>query len=137
MKVLLDTNIVIDFLTAREPFGELAKEVFELVELKKIEGYLSSSSITTIHYLLTKVFDKNRADDTIQKLLELFFIATIDKEGFKDAINLNGYDFEDSVIIQSAINKNIDIIISRDKKGFKNSPILTLEPREFLATFEV
>jgi len=134
VKILLDTNIIIDFLTAREPFSKEAKKVVAMVETREIEGYISASSVTTIHYLCSKVFDEKKADEIIKELLEIFEVTFIDKTTFLEAIKLKGSDFEDSVISQSAKQNSIDIIISRDKTGFKNSPVLTMEPREFLAS---
>ena len=137
MKILLDTNIIIDFLAKREPFAKDAKEIIALIETKKVDGYLSASSITTIHYLSQKIYNKEMANSIISDLLKFFNTTTLKKENFLDAISLDGVDFEDSVIITSAISTNIDIIITRDKKGFLKSDILTLKPKEFLATFNL
>jgi predicted nucleic acid-binding protein len=135
MKVLLDTNIIIDFLTKREPFAKDVKEVIALIETKEIEGYLSASTITTIYYLAQKVFNKEKADITIKDLLTIFEITSLEKKDFLKAIEINGNDFEDSVIIATALENNIDIIITRDKKDFLKSEVLALEPKEFLVTF--
>ena len=134
MKVLLDTNIIIDFLTKREPFAKDAKEIIALIETKEIEGYLSASTITTIYYLAQKVFNKEKADTIIKDLLTIFEITPLEKKDFLKAIEIHGNDFEDSVIIATALENNIDIIITRDKKGFLKSEVLALEPKEFLVT---
>ena len=137
MKILLDTNIIIDFLTAREPFSKDAKKVVALVETREVKGYISASSVTTIHYLCSKVFDEKKADEIVKELLEIFDITFIDKSTFLEAVLSKGSDFEDSVISQSAKQNDIDIIISRDKTGFKNSPVLTMEPEKFLASMSI
>ena len=137
MKILFDTNIIIDFLTAREPFSKDAKKVVALVETRDVEGYISASSVTTIHYLSSKVFDEKKADEIIKELLDIFEVTFIDKTTFLEAIKSKGSDFEDSVISQSAKQNSIDIIISRDKTGFKNSPVLTMEPDKFLASMSL
>ncbi len=134
MNVLLDTNIVLDLLLKREPFCNSAKEIFSLIENRNIVGYLCASTITTIHYLVSKSFDKSKAEKIIDNLLLIFEITDINKLVLIDAVKNNGVDFEDSVIYTSAKFCDIDIIITRDKKGFKNSPILTLQPQEFLAS---
>ena len=135
MRVLLDTNIIIDFLTKREPFANDAKEIIALIETKSIEGYLSASSITTIHYLAQKVFNKEKVDTIIKDLLTIFEVSSLKKRDFLKAIDINGNDFEDSVIIATALENEIDIIITRDKKGFLKSEVLALEPKEFLVIF--
>ncbi len=134
MKVLLDTNIVLDLMLKREPFCNSAKEIFSLIENRDIVGYLSASTITTIHYLVSKSFDKAKAEEIIDDLLLLFEITDINKPVLIDAVKNSGVDFEDSVIYTSAKFCDIDIIITRDKRGFKNSTILTLQPKEFLAS---
>ena len=133
MKILLDTNVVLDLLLAREPFVEWAREIFVLVENAELEGYLCANSITTLHYLVGREKNKEEADEIVSALLSLFEIASVDKRVLLDATTNNGIDYEDSVIYNSAFHSSIDIIVTRDKKGFKNSKISTLTPQEFLA----
>lgn len=136
MKILLDTNVVMDLLLEREPFFEASREIFLLVEEKKVQGFLSASSITTIHYLLNKAISKDEADETINILLKLFDITPLDKDTLLNALKTNGNDFEDSVIYNSAEKSNIDYLITRDKKGFKNSKVSILTPVEFIGFFQ-
>ncbi len=135
MKILLDTNIVLDLLLEREPYFKGAKELFILAETKKLKAYLSASSIATIHYLTMKALNKKEADKIIDMLLKIFLVTPLDKIVFIEAIYNNGTDFEDSVIYSSVFNSNIDYIITRDKKGFKNSKVKTLDPNSFLALY--
>lgn len=132
MKVLLDTNIVLDLLLERKPFVDFAEEIFIKIEKQEIEGFLSPTSITTIYYLLNKHLDKNRCNDAIKTLLDLFEIVKIDKKVLQESLKKCGVDFEDSVIYTGADFTKIDVIITRDKKGFKNSKIEVLSPNEFL-----
>ncbi|CAA6804458.1 MAG: Putative nucleic acid-binding protein, contains PIN domain [uncultured Sulfurovum sp.] len=133
MKVLLDTNIVLDVLLARKEFIQSAREIFVLIENDAVDGYLCASSVTTLHYLLAKNLGKNDADKTIEELLSLFNIANIDKTVLQHACSENGLDYEDSVIYCAAKQENIDIIVTRDKKGFKKSKVTVVAPEEFLA----
>jgi predicted nucleic acid-binding protein len=135
MKILIDTNVVLDILLAREPFIEEAREIFLLVENKEVEGFICATTMTTIHYLIGKQTDKANADRVIMDILTLFEVALVDKSVLQEASLNNGVDYEDAVIYTSAIKANIDIIITRDKRGFKNSKISTLKPKEFLAFF--
>ena len=137
MKILLDTNVVLDLLLAREPFVHLAKEIFILIENGEIEGYLCATSVTTLHYLVGRQTNKIEADEVIEKLLTLFNVAPVTKQILHNACLNNGSDYEDSVIYTSAYFSSINIIVSRDKKGFKASKVSTLTPKEFLAFFEV
>ncbi len=133
MKILLDTNIVLDILLKREKFFLRSREIFILVEEKKVEGFLSASSFTTIYYLISKYLSKKEADESIEILLKLFDVTYLDKNIIKNAVENNGVDFEDSVIYTSAYYEGIDYIITRDKRGFKNSKVECLNPNNFLA----
>ena len=136
MKILLDTNVVLDVLLAREPFVDLAREIFILIENGEIEGYLCATSVTTLHYLIGRESNKKEANEIIEKLLTLFEVSPVTKKILYDASINNGLDYEDSVIYTSAFYSEIDIIVTRDKRGFKESKISTLNPKEFLAFFE-
>ena len=134
MRILLDTNIVLDLLLEREPFVDFAEEIFVMIEEQKIEGFLCPTSITTIYYLLNKNLDKKRCNDAMKTLLSLFNIIELNKKILLKSLENSGVDFEDSVIYTSASFADIDIIITRDKKGFKNSKVRVLSPNEFLST---
>jgi len=135
MKILLDTNVVLDLLLAREPFVHMAREIFNLIENNELEGFLCATSVTTLHYLIGRSSNKNEADLIVSDLLTLFSISAVDHKVLSEASMNNGKDYEDSVIYTSAYLNNIDIIISRDKSGFSESKVSTLTPQEFLAFF--
>ena len=137
MKILLDTNIVLDLLLKREPFCNEAKEIFMMIESNKIDGFLCATSITTIYYLVSKSVNKTKADEIIEKLLQLFNIADVNKNILIKSLKNNGKDFEDSVIYTSAEYFNVDVIITRDKKGFKKSNIKVLKPNDFLEEYKL
>ena len=137
MKILLDTNIVLDFLLQRKPFCDDAKEIFELIEIGKVNGYLCATSVTTIYYLISKSVGKLKADSIIKDLLQLFDIADVNKNILFQSLKNNGSDFEDSVIYSSAEYFDIDVIITRDKKGFKQSNIKVLKPNDFLEEYKL
>jgi predicted nucleic acid-binding protein len=136
MKILLDTNIVLDLLVQREPFCNDAKTIFELIESNEVNGYLCATSITTIYYLISKSVDKLQANEIIENLLQLFNVADVNKNILLKSLQNNGKDFEDSVIYTSAEYFNIDVIITRDKKGFKQSNIKVMQPKKFLSEYK-
>lgn len=137
MKILLDTNIVLDLLLEREPFCNEAKNVFTMIESNKISGFLCATSITTIYYLINKSVDKSKSDEIVDKLLQLFNITDVNKNILINSLKNNGKDFEDSVIYTSAEYFNIDVIITRDKKGFNKSNIKVLKPSDFLEEYQL
>ncbi len=137
MRVLLDTNIVLDLLLAREPFLQSAKEIFLMVENRIIEGFLSATSIVTLHYLIGKQNGRDEANRVIEDLLELFEITPVDKDILLKASANNGTDYEDSVIYTAAEKNSVDIIVSRDTKGFKRSKVAVMMPDTFLAGVKI
>ena len=133
MKILLDINVILDFFLERKPFFEDIYKIFVAIENKDINGYLCASSIDTIYYLITKSINKQKADEVILKLLKLFEITEVNKFTILEAINSNFNDFEDSIVYASAYLNKIDYIITRDKRGFKNSKVKILTPVEMVA----
>jgi len=133
MKILLDTNVVLDLLLAREPFVRQAREIFLMVENGRIEGFLCATSIVTLHYLVGRQKGRIEADSVISDLLSLFQIASVDKNVLLHASANNGNDYEDSVIYTAAERNGVDVIVTRDTKGFALSKVTVMSPEVFLA----
>lgn len=133
MKVLLDTNVILDFLLEREPFAYDAKRIVMEIENGTITGYLSPTSVTTLHYLIAKSLSKKEADEIIFKLLQLFEISKMDKNILIEASLHNGTDYEDSVLYTSALFSGMKYIVTRDAKGFQNAKVKILTPAELVA----
>ena len=133
MKILLDTNVILDLLLAREPFVHEAREIFILLENDAIEGFLCATTVTTLHYLIGRQKDTAQADTLIKKLLQLFKIAPVTRDVLLHASQNNGADYEDAVIYTASQMEGIDHIITRDKTGFVKATVSVLSPEEFLA----
>ncbi|HIP46684.1 MAG TPA: PIN domain-containing protein [Campylobacterales bacterium] len=137
MKVLFDTNVVLDLLLDREPFSLEAEILFSKVEKKEIHGYLCATTMTTIHYLLSKSLPAKELSSALSSLFELFDIAMVNRQVLLAALKVDDVDFEDSVLYKSAYICGVDVIVARDQKGFKKSDIPVYPPKElikFLAT---
>ena len=136
MRVLLDTNVVLDLLLEREPFFTPARRLFVLIESGRIEGVLCATSVT-LHYLLGRALDGRRADRAVQTLLELFAIAPVDGAVLREASMVQGVDFEDDVIAASARRSGAEHIITRDRMGFGDAKVPVSSPEEFLAFYGI
>jgi predicted nucleic acid-binding protein len=86
VKILFDTNIILDILLDRKPFSDLAVKLVSKVEKKEIKGFLGATTITTIYYLASKVAGKKKADREISKLLSIFQIAPVNNSVLEEAI---------------------------------------------------
>ena len=99
MKALVDTNVIIDALTGREPFRETAEEIFMLAANQIEDLYITASSVTDIYYLIRKhLHDTEQAKSAIAKLFELFYILDSTAEDCREALLLDMKDYEDAVI---------------------------------------
>lgn len=133
MHFFIDTNIIIDFISLREPFGANAAKIFNFADMKNISLYTSSNAILTAHYVLRKIFSEEEVREAMDEILELLNILSTDKIVLKNALKSEHKDFEDAVQIFSAYQiSNLDGIITRDKKDFKKSNIPVFSPDEVL-----
>jgi predicted nucleic acid-binding protein len=132
MKVLFDTNIILDLLLDRAPFVESVAQLFSKVEQGDLIGCLCATTITTISYLTAKAVEGKKARKEIQKLLTLFEIAPVNRAVLQAAIYSGASDFEDGVIGEAAVFVEADGIVTRDPKGFKKTKLRIFSPRELL-----
>lgn len=133
MKVLFDTNVLLDALLVRVPFAENAAYLLEAVEIGKIQGFISATTITDIYYLVKRHTKSDEtAISTISKLLILMEVCLVDRGVIQQAIDLNLNDFEDAVQIAAAMEARLDAIVTRDVAGFIGSPILVMSPEELV-----
>ncbi|MCD1655943.1 PIN domain-containing protein [Treponema zuelzerae] len=131
-KILIDLNIILDFLNKRNFHVEAAQVINMCVE-KKISGYICAHEVTTLSYFLLKdQKDKTKVINTITALLDIFNIIPIDETILRDSLISPISDYEDAVIEVSSMKSNIDYIISRNISDFKSSRIPTYTPEQFL-----
>ncbi|MBN1907428.1 MAG: PIN domain-containing protein [Deltaproteobacteria bacterium] len=135
MKVIIDTNIILDVLLERIPFFKPAVEIFCLVEDSKIEAFICATTVTTIDYLLTKSLPVKKARTALSHIISLFEIAPVNRPVIERALNSRITDFEEAVLEESGKIAGADCIITRNVKDFKYASIKVFEPIEFLALF--
>ncbi len=134
MRVLVDTNVVLDVLLARKPFAEAAAQVFALVEQSRIEGFLCTTTVTTVDYLLGQALAPAKARETLQRLLDLFEIAPVNRPVLEQALRSGIPDFEDAVLEQAARLVGADALTTHNVRDFEKSTVMVLDPLELLAT---
>ena len=131
MRVFLDINVVVDFLTMREPFFKSSALIMELARLGKIEVIISSLTFINIAYIVRKAFGKKAVIEKLEKLATLCQISEINNEIIKGAIAMHSKDFEDCVQCLSAKSASADLIVTRDKDGFTDLPVIFMSPEAF------
>lgn len=121
MKVLFDTNIILDVLMDRAPFAEAAVGLFAAVEHGTLQGYLCGATVTTVYYLTAKVLGAKRAREEVGKLLTLFEVAPIGRPVLESALGSGFSDFEDAVVYQAACHSGAQAIVTRNLKDFQGA----------------
>ena len=132
MKVLIDTNIILDVLCNRTEFVENSAKVFKLCEVKKIEGYVSALSIPNIVYIMRKELDSEKIKDVLATLSLIFTIVDLKADDIKKAALMNFKDYEDALQSACAARMKMNFIVTRNIKDFANSKITAITPSELI-----
>ncbi|MBK8746866.1 MAG: PIN domain-containing protein [Saprospiraceae bacterium] len=133
-RLLIDTNIVIDLLSKREKFYDEAADLFSRADKKELVLTISSLTFANTNYILTKLKSAKEAREILRKFKVLVELLNLDDKITELALSDESFpDFEDGLQYYSAIENQIDVIITRNKKDFKNSKIPVLSTKEFLA----
>lgn len=137
MRVILDTNVIIDVLQNREPWSSDGQKIFYAIAQKQIIGCITAKEAADIHFFSRKQFTgqdhvDEKARQVLTKLYALFEL--IDTLGIDchNAIAIDNNDYEDALMIASASRANVDGIITRDKSHFQSSPVHVYDPAEFI-----
>jgi len=134
MRILIDTNVLLDVMLCRNNFYPDSRAVFEIVETNEINAFVSAVSMTNSFYILRKF--KQNIDDVyslMDDLSALFAIAPVTENTIKNAMALRWKDFEDAVQFMSAQEANVKYIITRNKPDFEIFEIPCLSPTEYIA----
>jgi len=132
VKILFDTNVVLDVLFDRSPYAESAARLFVSVECKQIDGLLGATTVTTLHYLAAKAIGASRANRHLETLLSLFDVAPVDKEVLAAALSLDFRDYEDAVLHEAGRRAGAAGIVTRDREGFRKGRLKVYEPHELV-----
>jgi predicted nucleic acid-binding protein len=134
VKVLIDSNVVLNKLLKQSEFFAGSNTIFILAETGYITGYISASAVTDIFYIAGKSLGKAGARDAIKKMLDIFHPATVTGEDIYKALALEWNDFEDSVQFVIGESFSVDYIITRNTKDFSPGNIPAVTPEQFIET---
>jgi len=133
VRVLIDTNIVLDFLLQREPFTQDAELIFQAIDSGQIIGYVTATTLTDIFYISRKhTRSVEQARQAVLETLTAMVICPVNRAVLESAFRSGLADFEDAVQIFSAVDQELDAILTRDAKGFLSSSIPVLSTQELL-----
>lgn len=132
MKVFIDTNVIVDFCTAREPFFRDAAIIIDMARDGLIEMVVSSLTFVNVAYVMRKHYPKAEVLRKINALMDICDISAINRSTLRNAIKSEARDFEDAIQFFSLKEHNVDVIITRDCEGFKDFEASIATPQEFL-----
>ena len=136
-KVFVDTNIIIDMLGKRINFYEQSQDFFTYALDNTVEIFVSTLSFANTHYILSEQMKKPRVRNTLRKFKTLVTVATFDDKILELSLGDEFKDFEDGIQYFIALENSCEVVVTRNKKDFRNSQIPILSPKEFLSISDV
>jgi predicted nucleic acid-binding protein len=132
LRILFDTNVVLDVLLNRQPHAMAAAQLMACVEQGRMQGLVAATTVTTIHYLATKAGGAQAAAAHVEALLSLFDVAAVDRAVLSDALSLSFADYEDAVVHEAARHAGAIGIVTRNPGGFVKAKLRIYAPGELL-----
>ncbi len=132
MGVLVDTNVLLDVLAAREAFYADSMRIWSLSESGRVKGFVSAISFNNCYYLVRKHSGRRNADRAVRLLRDIFNPVDLTSQVLNQAIDSGLKDFEDAIQFHSAIQAQAECIVTRNPDHFPRAPLSVLSPAEFL-----
>ena len=132
MRILLDTNIVLDVLLNRQPFVQDSSALWKMADDGVYEGSIAAFSLSIIHYVCRRHAGKPAADAAVDACLEAFEVCALYRECIVAARRMTGRDFEDNLQLACGVTDFAHGMVTRDPKGYVNAAIRIYSPAELL-----
>ncbi len=137
-KVLIDTDVILDFFFDRKPFSDDSAIILSLCEQGKLQGYITPVIVSNTYYLLRRTAQHGKVIEKLKQLLKITNVLQMNKLVIENALNSKFKDFEDALQHFAAVNYGeIEVIITRNTKDFKNSEIGVMSPDSFVKLIEL
>lgn len=132
-KILIDTDVILDFFFDRQPFSEFATTIISWSEKKKIEGFITPVICRNVYYLLRQNARHGKVIEKLTQLLTIVDVIQMDRQVIKSALTSDFNDFEDALQNFAAIHQgDINVILTRNIKDFKKSKIGVMTPENYI-----
>ncbi|MEG3868992.1 MULTISPECIES: PIN domain-containing protein [unclassified Microcoleus] len=132
MKILIDTNIIVDVALDREPFFSESDRILTFVEEAKIQGYISASTFSDLYYIIRRDRGRDWTLDFLRQLATFCQVATVDNSVISMALTCNFKDFEDAIQYSTAVINRIDAIVTRNPRDFPVTTPRILTPNQLI-----
>ncbi|MCL1909363.1 MAG: PIN domain-containing protein [Kiritimatiellaeota bacterium] len=138
MRILFDTNVILDIIEKRDEFAEASFRLFQMCEDGFVEGFVSTQSVADIFYILRKNYPATKRKELLRDVCAVLDVVDVVKLHVLSALSDDGFpDLEDGIISKCAEDNGINHIITRNKQDFAASRIPVATPREFLDKMRV
>ena len=131
-RVFVDTDIIYDLLAKRDPFYLPAARLFTLADEGKIQIFISALSLPNLHYLLSKFKSAEEAKQILRKFKVIVQVTPLDEKIIDLALNSEFSNFEDAIQYFSALQNNIDVLVTRNLKDYKKAQISVLTAQDYI-----
>lgn len=128
IKIILDTNIIIDFALERHPYLEASEQILLLAEQGRFEGYISAATFSDLYYIIRKEKGRDWILDFLNRLATFCKIATVNEAAIRMALTANFRDFEDAIQYGVAVTNGLDAIVTRNTQDFTGSAVRIMTP---------
>ena len=132
-RLLLDVNVLLDFLLERPPFAEAARALWAAAERKQVEAFIPAHGATTVFYIAARQRDANFARGVMRDLLLVAAVAPVNGTVLQRALTLPGSDFEDAVCLAAAEAAGCGMLVTRDPSGYRGAALPIVDPPTALA----
>lgn len=133
MRVLIDTNVIVDALTSREPWNQSAEKIFIMAANRVADMYITASAATDIYYLVKKyLHSEEQVRQVLGKLYSLMGILSVTEDECMDALASAISDYEDAVVERTATRAGMDYIITRNVKDYRHGMVKAIIPDDFI-----
>ena len=137
-KILIDTDVILDFFFDRKPFSENSAIILNMCERKHIIGFVTPVIISNSYYLLRRTAQHDKVIDKLKQLLSIVDVLNMNKKTIESALNSDFKDFEDALQNFAAVSDGeIDVIVTCNIKDSKKSEIAILTPESYLKLMKV
>ena len=131
-KVFVDTDIILDLLSYREPFYIFSAGLFSAADKAEIKIYVSSLSFSNLNYILSKQYSADQARKKLLKFKTLVNVLPVTDKTVELALSSDFKDFEDAMQYFTATDNNIKILLTRNLKDYKSASIAVMTAEQFL-----
>jgi predicted nucleic acid-binding protein len=132
MRVLLDTNILLDVLLKRLPWEAEALAIWQASEESRLMASVTSLSVANMFYVARRHAGQEKAIRAVHQCLQVFNILPVDRGTLQAGLVLPSKDFEDNLQIVAAVEAGLDAVVTRNPSDFAACPLPVLTPQELV-----